>query len=328
MIIEDKELKSLNAYIPQLLKSDLYRNRNFQCCPHCGSIRFIRSGYYNGIQRYKCHDCRKTFSKTTNSLWYYSKKKSNLWIQFTELFLEKQPLRKCAEILDVNLSTAFFWRHKIMSALQSNKNTVDYTKRKNRSTKKSQGKEYSNPDENNLEIINPHILRGDVFITYSYFQESSCNSIINFKMDFYRQEKRIYVVAARGIDDSMVIMPISRHHVFLDKFKNKVYERINKKSYMILYKADNLYYIAKNHNKRLSRKNKSEESRIREFDKNASEWFGPFHGIATKYLENYMGYFVLYNLDKCFKVMEFTYMLIRKINFIKSHNIKFMELSV
>ncbi|MDO5517697.1 MAG: hypothetical protein Q4F66_09070 [Clostridium sp.] len=61
MIIEDKELSQLNKYLPNLLKMDLYKNRNFECCPHCGSIHFIRNGYYNGIQRYKCHNCKKTF---------------------------------------------------------------------------------------------------------------------------------------------------------------------------------------------------------------------------------------------------------------------------
>lgn len=328
MVIENTELISLSSYIPQLLKIDLYKNRNFEFCPHCGSIRFIRNGYYNGIQRYKCHDCGKTFSKTTNSLWYYSKKKSNLWVRFTELFLEKQPLRKCAEALELNLSTAFFWRHKIMSALKSKENIPLNTNRKVITSKKLNKNSKKETQINEAEIINPHILRGDVFITYTYFQESSCNSIINFKMDFYGEEKRIYAVAAKGMDDSMVMMPISRHHMAVEKFKNKIYGKIDKKSYMILYKADHLYYIAKNHNKRLSRKNKSEEPRIRQFEKNTSEWFCGFHGIATKYLESYMGYFILYNLDKCFKVMEFTNLLIRKIDFIKSHNIKFLELSV
>lgn len=32
--------------------------------------------------------------------------------------IEKYPLRKCAEICDINLATAFAWRHKILDALQ------------------------------------------------------------------------------------------------------------------------------------------------------------------------------------------------------------------
>lgn len=33
--------------------------------------------------------------------------------------IEKYPLRKCAEICNINLATAFAWRHKILDALQN-----------------------------------------------------------------------------------------------------------------------------------------------------------------------------------------------------------------
>ena len=325
MIIEDTHLEDLDEYISQLLKIDLYKDRNFKCCPHCGSEQFIKNGYYNGIQRYKCHKCRKTFSKTTKSLWYYSKKKSNLWVKFVELFLEKKSLRQCAESLGINLSTVFFWRHKVMSALKSNTNTINCKRTKNKIAGGLQKKQVK---ENEVQFINPNILTGDVFITYSYSQESCFNGVINFKMDFYRKEKRIYVVAAKGEDDSMIIMPISRNFVLLDKFKNTVYDKIDKKSYMVLYKASHLYNIAKNHNKRLHRKNQGEEMKIYDFEKNSNEWFRTFHGIATKYLESYLGYFILYNIDKCFNVMELINFLIRKLDFIKSHDIKFTSLSI
>ncbi|MDO5516226.1 MAG: hypothetical protein Q4F66_01650 [Clostridium sp.] len=329
MIEQDYELKELNKYFPQLLKIDLYRNRHFECCPHCGSIHFIRNGHYRGIQRYKCHECKKTFSQTTNSVWYYSKKKANEWIHFAELFLEKQSLRYCAEALEINLSTAFYWRHKVMSALKSK----IITKVKTDKIKRTDIEAVKKINNNNIgkiemDIVNPEKLRGDVFLTYTYFQENSHNSTINFKMDFYHKEKRIYVVAARGEDDSMMIIPICRDMVRLDEFKSKVYKKIDKKSYIVLYKADHFDNIAKNHNKRLSRRTRKDDSRIKEFAINISEWLNQFHGIATKYLESYMKYFVLYNIDRYFNSLGITRYLIGKLDFIKSHKIKFMEISI
>ena len=61
-----------------------------KCCPICESIHYIKHGLYKEIQRYKCKDCNKTFSKTTNSLWSYSKKSPELWIEFIELMVEKK----------------------------------------------------------------------------------------------------------------------------------------------------------------------------------------------------------------------------------------------
>ncbi|MDO5517696.1 MAG: hypothetical protein Q4F66_09065 [Clostridium sp.] len=227
-----------------------------------------------------------------------------------------------------------------MSALKSNLSTkADLKKKLKKKTnsedlnKKSNSKLNINIQEiaeesNEIEMINPERLKGDVFLTYGYFQENSYNSMINFKMDFYRQEKRIYIVAAKGEDDSILIMPVCRNYMFADKFKKKVYEKIDKKSYIVLYRADHLYHIIKNHNKKLSRKTYDEEVRIKNFHENASRWFNQFHGVATKYIESYLCYFILYNLNKCFKAFDFTYSLIRKLDFIKTCKIKFMELSI
>lgn len=176
-------LEELKSYIPQLLKIDLYKNRQFECCPCCGSVLFIKYGFFNGIQRYKCKDCNKTFSKTTDSLWYYSKKASNLWVAFIELFLQKRTLRNCAKELKISTVTAFYWRHKIMNLLNCT----------------------------HMRGINPEKLKGDVFISSAAFQETNCNGVINFNADYYFHEKRIFLGVAKGEDDSMVVIPIGRN---------------------------------------------------------------------------------------------------------------------
>ena len=42
-------------------------------CPHCGSIKSIKSGTRNGRQRYFCKDCRKTFGDTNGTVAFRSK---------------------------------------------------------------------------------------------------------------------------------------------------------------------------------------------------------------------------------------------------------------
>ena len=36
------------------------------------------------------------------------------------------------------------------------------------------------------------------------------------------------------------------------------------------------------------------------------KWFSPFKGIATKYLEEYLSFFVLFNLDKMIDYIDIT----------------------
>ena len=76
MILEDINLKKLEGHINSLLKKDIYKNKNIECCPICGGNKYIKHGSYKEIQRYKCKECGKTFSNATNSLWSYSKEKS------------------------------------------------------------------------------------------------------------------------------------------------------------------------------------------------------------------------------------------------------------
>ncbi|HSN58551.1 MAG TPA: transposase [Clostridiaceae bacterium] len=49
-------------------------------CPHCGSGSFIKHGRTGlGRQRYRCRECRRTFSETTGTPFMYSKKKLTVW---------------------------------------------------------------------------------------------------------------------------------------------------------------------------------------------------------------------------------------------------------
>lgn len=87
-------------------------------CVHCGSDEIVKSGKNgNGTQRYKCKHCGKLFTATRLSVTFNSKKPPEVWRKYCECFLDKLSLRRCAEICDINLETAFNWRHKILDAL-------------------------------------------------------------------------------------------------------------------------------------------------------------------------------------------------------------------
>jgi len=36
-------------------------------CPHCASEHVIRHGQANGLQRYRCRECSKTFNAVTGT---------------------------------------------------------------------------------------------------------------------------------------------------------------------------------------------------------------------------------------------------------------------
>lgn len=89
-----------------------------KCCPMCGSANFVKAGFTpQGLQRYKCYDHKGTFSTFTGTPYAYSKKDISKWIQFIKLMTSGASIRLCAKVCNLNIATAFFWRHKILKAL-------------------------------------------------------------------------------------------------------------------------------------------------------------------------------------------------------------------
>ncbi|PLR89334.1 IS1595 family transposase [Bacillus sp. T33-2] len=86
-------------------------------CPHCSSEHVVRFGKYKGRQRYRCKCCSKTFTDTTNTILYRTRK-GDEWITFVDCMFKSYSLRKSAEIVGVTWVTLFYWRHKLLSALK------------------------------------------------------------------------------------------------------------------------------------------------------------------------------------------------------------------
>ena len=87
-------------------------------CPHCNSKYIVKNGKNKDKQRYKCKSCRKSFITETNTPIYYSKKDIAVWIQYLECLFAQNSLKDCAEKCKISVSTAFFWRHRILDAIR------------------------------------------------------------------------------------------------------------------------------------------------------------------------------------------------------------------
>ncbi|MGG2095735.1 IS1595 family transposase [Bacillus sp. S13(2024)] len=86
-------------------------------CVHCGSKAVKRNGTYRARQRYLCHDCGRSFNDCTKSP-MAGTRYPNKWLAYIQYMVEGISLGKIAEHLDIHLSTAFYWRHKVLYALR------------------------------------------------------------------------------------------------------------------------------------------------------------------------------------------------------------------
>lgn len=84
-------------------------------CPHCSSPDFSRWVFTKqGLQRYKCKDCSRTFNPLNGSP-LHRMRKGDKWIKYSKLMWQGAPLRRCAKEVGVSLRTAFRWRHVLLS---------------------------------------------------------------------------------------------------------------------------------------------------------------------------------------------------------------------
>lgn len=100
-------------------------NKEVSCCPHCNSVHFVKNGTSRGTIRFLCKDCSKSFTTTTNTIFFNGKKNISVWQTYIHCMIEKYSLRKTAKTCNISLSTAFYWRHKILDALQKMQDKVE-----------------------------------------------------------------------------------------------------------------------------------------------------------------------------------------------------------
>ena len=61
---------------------------------------------------------QKTFNDFSKSPISSSKKGLDKWLLYAQCMVNGNTIRQCAEIVEINIVTAFFWRHKIIDVIR------------------------------------------------------------------------------------------------------------------------------------------------------------------------------------------------------------------
>lgn len=93
-------------------------NTNF-ICDKCGYKIHKNGKTKNGIQKYICSNCKKTFSQTTNTVLHHSKLSVEVWLNIIDNLINGFSIRRIAEENNISNNTSFNARHKIITALNS-----------------------------------------------------------------------------------------------------------------------------------------------------------------------------------------------------------------
>jgi transposase-like protein len=92
-------------------------------CPHCGAGGAVSRGRANGLRRFRCRACGKSFNALTGTSlarWRHRDR----WLTFAQALNTGASVVASAERCDVAVSTAFRWRHRFLAGAAPVKPTL------------------------------------------------------------------------------------------------------------------------------------------------------------------------------------------------------------
>lgn len=259
-------------------------------CIHCGSMSVKRNGKYRSRQRYLCKDCGKSFNDMTGSP-LSGTKYPHKWIKYFEMMVEGYTLPKISEALEIHISTAFYWRHKILNSIRS---------------------------------LGHQTLKGIIESDETFFLESNKGKKI---ISHRTPRKRGGVAKKRGISKEQICVVVAhdRNGQILSQMAGKgritaveldkvLGSHIDTSALLCTDTATNykkfatmkgLQHEVINVSKKVyKRKGIYHIQHVNGYHKRLKKWMDRFQGVATKYLDNYLFWHRFLELNKKFPFQE------------------------
>ena len=242
-------------------------------CPRCRCEYVTKAGVHNGRQVYKCKNCKYQFRETAKSLVYYSHK-YYLLVDYIKCMLEGKSLRACASEVGISLPTSFRWRHKILSAIQGLEGGINFsgiTEADELLLQYSEkGRRYKTLEEKEqaMKIVHPNV-------AVLVMTDREGNLLFKHTGENRVQNSQIKEELKRRVSENNLICFKPN-----DEFKQAVMESPSKKV-IVRRKTKGLAIYSVN----------VAEKKITNF----LVWMMRFRGVATKYLQNYLMWFVVMN---------------------------------
>lgn len=249
-------------------------------CPHCQSEFFHKWGVRSDLQRYRCKACSKTFNALTHTSLARLRHKE-VWIDYAEDLIEGKSIRQCANHCNVDKSTTFRWRHRMLQV----------------------------PTQTKAEHLHGIVEFDETYFLESHKGERNLDRKPRKRGGSARQrgisseQTAVLVVRDRNgnTTDSIlkksnqstiaeVMVPILDSDALLCSDTKPSYKAFADKNQFVL-KTINV--SAKEHTNGIYH-----VQNVNAYDSRLKAWMKHFHGVATKYLDSYLGWMRLLDREK------------------------------
>lgn len=102
-------------------RGDILDNKGAEC-PHCGSCHYSKYGSDKGSRRYRCAECKRTFTEYTGT-WVSGIHNKEVIPEFLRTMESELSIIKTSKKVGIDVGTVFRWRHKLLSAVEVTEDT-------------------------------------------------------------------------------------------------------------------------------------------------------------------------------------------------------------
>ena len=281
--IKDSKIIGIRA---QLSESHLASN-----CPHCKSELISKRGKKKGNQQFICNQCLKSFSNTTGSS-LHGIKKTDKFQQYLSCFLKGYSLDKICIEIGISKQTSFNWRHKILSSLKD-KEPVKLGKMIECDEMEFPISEKGKQDLNRLGRQ-----RASDFIRNDSNKVTTVQLITAIDREGNKIGKAVKTKRITGKDLKKVLGKKMPKECILITDEHPSYKKLCKLKTGINLKQVNSKVRVDSKDKKIN------IQKVNNHHKEIREFLHPFHGVSSKYLENYIQWCNYFNYEESANAYE------------------------
>jgi transposase-like protein len=241
-------------------------------CPDCHSNHIVRNGKQKGIQNYLCRHCGRQFRVTTGTFVYRIQKHQKM-LDYIRCMVAGKSLRACAKEVGISLGTSFTWRHKILAALKSFDKNVNFF--------------------GIVEI-------DELLMDYSE-KGRKYSSAKEMKQTLRKKPKKVALIVATDRSGNILFRNTEDKKVRTEDIEKFLKPRINEDAVICTSAKSAFRHIRKSKikHKEIVRTKKRKRgiyntATVKAKSENFTKWiYGKFRGVATKYLQNYIMWYVV-----------------------------------
>ena len=240
-------------------------------CPHCHApAEQLRPwGFSHGLARFRCHTCHKTGNVLTGTPLAHLRKHEQ-WTPCAQALIEGVSVREAAQRCGVDKNTAFLWRHRFLKATSAHRAEHEG------GIVEADETFFLESFKGQRKLHRPARKRGGVGAKWEQIAVLVVRDRSGQTADFRMEQLDAHHITA-------VLQPLVDKDAILCTDGARVYQTFARLT-GITHRAINVQQGIRVVDGAFHIQN------VNAYDSRLKGWMRRFHGVATKYLENYLGW--------------------------------------